>query len=478
MPDYSSRTDELLKEIDAMPASLPEEGRKKMREAVTAYVALRKAALDDLLKILEDASESATDTAGNWRSRCDSARSSLADPLENALKNVVLDAEAAAAGYRWQMETKAKEEQFFSTLSGINAASVRDYMVKNLKSLKDYTATLDEKWKKIASEEDKLQAEEQKLYKEMLDMTNGIIKTLAEKERTFQEKAVAAAAKAAAVAAKSKELSKAALEKIIEFVTGMGVEFPDEYGDLAAMGAEQLKDALEKWLANHALFKARVANYQALVQAEKGGILPLFRETREDVEEYWQKNGTEPAKRMIEGGKSSMDSWLSGLPTSAQKDDAKRFYDAAYAALEKHFKAVESAAADFEKKWNGIFKGALSPTVGDELVDSAAWRMNARTLAEIGTPDLVDALIKRMDGYYEVSFEEPLDQLKAAVEQFPEEHRANAVRAVEEVKKSVEASVRDRIKDMHRQIAESLNWFKPAEIEKVFDRGELKDALD
>jgi hypothetical protein len=338
-------------------------------------------------------------------------------------------------------------------------------MVNNLQGMKDYTQTLDEKWRRITGEEDKLHAEEQKLYQEMLDTTKRITQELAEKEKTVKEQA-----------GRGAQLILKGAEKgadIIEYV----LDLPDGSGDAIEKAAEALGDATEKWLESNAAIQGRAANYQALVQAEKGGILPLFKETRKQVEEYWEKNGVDKAKAMIDGGKSSLDSWLSGLPTSAQKDDAKRFYDAAYSALEARFKELESVAKDFESKWNGVFKGALAASTVDHLVESAPWRMNARTLAEIGTPALVDALIKNMDGYYELSFDESLDKLSQAVSQFPEERREEAKRAVEAVRKAAESSIRDRIKALQQKIGESLNWFQPSALEKTFSRDELKDTL-
>jgi hypothetical protein len=472
MPDYTSRADEMLKEIEAMQDKLPAEAPKKLRDAAAAYLALRKSALDDLLKILEDASTSTTNTANAWRSRCDQARSGVAAPFEDALKNVVMPAEAAALGYGWQMSTKVKEEQFFSTLCNINAAAVRDYMVNNQVGLKSYTQTLDEKWRRITSEDTKLQDEEQKLYQEMLETTKRITQELAEKEKTVKEQA----ARGGQVILKGVEKTSGLIvEGVKQF---FGVELPEGTSTAIEKGAEMLGEMTKGWLEANAAIQGRISNYRSLVQAEKGGILPLFRETRKEVAEYWDRNGVEKAKGMLDGGKSSLESWLSGLPTSAQKDDAKRFYDAAYKALEDRFKEMEAVASEFEKKWNGVFKGALATSTIDELVESAPWRMNAKTLAEIGTPALVNTLIKNMDGYYEESFDEPLNKLADAVSKYPEAQREDARRAVEAVRKSVEASIRDRIKTLQEKVAQSLNWFDASALEKTFDRGELKDSLE
>ncbi|MCP3136656.1 hypothetical protein [Pyxidicoccus xibeiensis] len=466
MPDYTSRADEMLKEIEAIQNKLPEDAARKLREAMSQYLSLRKACLDDLVKLVEDESSSNTSAAGQWRSRCEAVRSALAEPFENALRNLELPAPAAAAGYGWQMGNKVKEEQFFAALTEINVATVRDYLVANHQSLKEYSQTLDEKWKRITSETDTLQSEEQKAYQAMLQMTREIIKKFAEEERTLYEKARQAGQFVLSGAEQGLDL----LGEFIPWMKGVAA--------VISPAAERLKQLNEFWLQTNSMLFGRMGNYQSLVQAERGGILPLFKETRRQVEEYWQKNGLERAREMLNGGKSSLDGWLSACPTPAQKEDARRFYDAAYASLEKHLKNVEAVASEFERKWNGVFKGALSPSVADELIDGSAWRINARTLAEIGTPALVTSMVEKLDGYYEESFEEPLAHLRAQVKEFPEASRTDALRALDEVQKSVESSVRERIKALQQSVLSSLDWFRPGALEKAFSREDLRDALE
>lgn len=468
MPDYTSRADELIKEIEALQPRLPEEAAKKMRQAVADYLALRKACLDDLLQIASDQGSSTRETAGRWTDRCNSMRSSILQPFENQLKSIT-PPEALAIVSEWQGKTVTNEDKFFSSLAGVNAASVRDYLVANQQSLKDYTQTLDEKWKKITGEEDKLHTEEQKAYKEMLELTNKVVKDLSEKHRTAYEQIRKA---------EQEVLDVLKVEKAADVILkALDIKLHGA-GSVIKSAAQTVGLFNQIWLETNPAILGRMANYQALVQAEKGGVLPLFKETRKQVAEYWEKNGIDKAKNMVSGARSSLDNWLSSCPTSAQKDDAKRFYDAVYSAIEKHIAAVETTASEFEKKWNGVFKGALSSTVVDDLIDFNEWKMNARTFVEAGTFAAVDDLVKQMDGYYSSSFQDSLGQLKEMVSGLPEGSRAGALEAVEALRKEIESTIRDRIVAMHQQIANSLNWFQPGAIEKAFDRSELKGALE
>jgi hypothetical protein len=188
--------------------------------------------------------------------------------------------------------------------------------------------------------------------------------------------------------------------------------------------------------------------------------------------------------RMIGGlneskfGSSLESEWVSACPTYGQQDDARDFYKAAFERVERHLKAVESVAREFEDRWNGVFQGALAPKTVDELLDTAARRMNAETLVNIRTPSVIEGLLDKMDGYYEESFEEPLEKLKDKAADLSGEQKEEALRAVDLVRKRVEESVRARIKTFQSEVAASLKWFEADEIKKTLDRSELEDGLE
>lgn len=469
MADYTSRADELLKEIDALQPKLNEDAGKRMRQAVSDYLALRKACLDELVTIVSDQSESTKDTVSRWTSRCESMRGSIAAPFDNQIKPIA-PPEVLAAALEWQGKTVTSEDKFFSTLASINAASVRDYLVANQSSLKEYTATLDEKWKKITGEEDKLHADEQKAYAEMLELVRKVVKELSQKHKEAYEQMRSAAQEA---------VNFLKLDKVADVLLKAGGVKIHTLGSVIKATAQTVGFYNQIWLDTNPAIQARMANIQALIQAEKGGILPLFKETRKQVAEYWEKNGIDRAKNMVSSAKSSLDGWLSGCPTSAQRDDAKRFYDEAYGAIEKHIKVVEERASEFEKKWNGVFKGPLSSSVADDLVDAVEWKANARTLVEAATFASLDDLKKQMaGGYYDSSFEDSLVKMREMVAELPEGVRSEPLAMVDALKKEIETTVRDRVVAFQAQIAGSLDWFQPSSLEKALDHEPLKSDLN
>jgi hypothetical protein len=301
----------------------------------------------------------------------------------------------------------------------------------------------------------------------MVSMTKRIIDEFTEAERTAAEKIRYAG-----------QFPLLAIEKLggtMADLAGM----PDGIGEAAEKAAEYLREKNQQWLESNRALQGRAANYRALVQAEKGGVLPLFKETRKQVYEYWEKNNLERARDWMSKFRSSLESeWVSACPTYGQQDDAKDFYKEAFAHMEKHFKAVEDVAKRFEEKWNGVFKGALAPKTIDELVDSTSWRVNAETLISIRTPEVINKLLDQLDGYYEESLDKPLNDLKEKADDLAGEARQQTVDAVDRARKRVEESVRARIKQFQSDVGGSLRWFESDEIKRTLDRSELEGDLD
>ncbi|HEU5135417.1 MAG TPA: hypothetical protein VFU13_09775 [Steroidobacteraceae bacterium] len=460
MSSYSRRPEEMLRELAAMKPVLPEQTTKNIQAAIEKYKSWRAEALGKLLQVLEEDDDD--EFAREWKDLCDEFREDASDFLED---NIKLESDVAA-GTHFVLTMMARESKFFDELGKTNAAQVRDYLAKNRQSLAEYTRVLDDKWRAIVENGNRLQAEEKGIYQEMLASTRKIVGEFVAAERTAREKMAYAA-----------QFPLLAAEKLAGMFADL-IGGLDGTGELAEQIAKWLAEKNQAWLEGNSAIMGRIANYRALVNAEKGGVLPLFKETRREVYEYWEKNKVEVARDWIAKFRASVESeWVGRCPTSGQQDDARDFYKDALERIEKHFKAVESIAREFEDKWTGVFKGALSPNAMDELIDANSARVTAEELISIRTPEVITELLEKMDGYYEESLEKPLQRLADAVDDLPETARDEARRAVELAQSRVRQSVRDRIRIMQTEIGRSLNWFQPQEIQKALDRSELADEL-
>jgi hypothetical protein len=460
MSGYPKRPEEMLKELEAMKPVLPEQTVRNIQAAIEKYKSWRAEALGKLLKVLEEDDDD--EFAREWTDLCAEFREDASDFLED---NIRLESDVAA-GTHFVLTMMSRESKFFDELGKTNAAQVRDYLCRNRQSLADYTRVLDDKWRAIVENGNRLQAEERGIYQEVLANTRKIIADFVVAERTTKEKLSYAA-----------QFPLLAVEKLAgtaaDLLGGL-----DGTGELAEQIAKWLAEKNQAWLEGNTALIGRIANYRALVNAEKGGVLPLFKETRREVYEYWERNKVDVARDWIAKFRASLESeWAGRCPTSGQQDDARDFYKDAFERIDKHFKAVESIAREFEDKWTGVFKGALRPNAMDELIDMNTARVTAEELISIRTPEVITELLKNMDGYYEESLEKPLNRLEAALGDLPESGREEARRAIELARTRVRQSVKDRIKIMQQEIGRSLNWFAPQEIQKALDRSELEDAL-
>jgi hypothetical protein len=133
--DFSKRADELLKEIEAIKSVLPEQAVKNLQDAVDKYKSWRRDALEDLLAVLEEDDED--ESARSWSDLCNAMRADAPEFFEDALKNIQLSAEGAAAGYRSQLTVMENEGKFFEALGKANAAQVRDYLCATRESLRE-----------------------------------------------------------------------------------------------------------------------------------------------------------------------------------------------------------------------------------------------------------------------------------------------------------------------------------------------------
>lgn len=465
MSDFPRRTDEILKDLEELKTLLPEQALQNFTSAVARYKSWRAGVLDELLGLLNEGDDDPQERA--WQAKCADFSAKAADHFEECLKNITLATEAAAKGYRWQLTLMANEGKFFETLGKVNAAAVRDYLCIGRESLRTYTETLDQKWRAIVEEGNKLQADEKRIYDEMVSTSKRIIDELSLLDATMKEQM-----------AKTAAVSLFVIEKSADFFSPF-LDVPEVAGPLAEKAAELLREKLQAWIEFNTAQQNRVGNYRALLQAEKGGVLPLFKETRRQVYDYWDKNNLDRARDWIARFKQSLESdWISGCPTPGQQADAKEFYALAFERVEKHFKAVEELAKQFETKWNGVFKGALAPKTIDELTDNDAWRMNAETLVSIRTPEVINKLFDQLDGYYEESLVSPLNRLKEKANELLEPESKQAAAAADLAKKRIVESIRARITQFRSEVGASLRWFEPDEIRKQLDRDELKGALE
>jgi len=472
MSDYTYRAEELLDESTRIDPPLPAEYLSAYRDTVGNYMRQRNECLNALVELVADSEASHTDNASSWKSRCEAMGSQIESAFRSQLDLVSrVDGEhdLPALGGK-AVKAVDEEKQFFARLTEANAARYRDYLVVNAKDLGEFTGQLREIWERIMSDVEGAHEEERKSYAEIVEISRKAIDKLAEADRTAKEKAEKTGAKILSWANTIAKLGGAA-------AGAAGIDISDLLQSTVELGTEWGSAWLGLWADTNPLLMARIANYRNLLASEKGGVLPVFKQCRQQVYEYWNEKGTKTSSVWPDQARSALDDWKSRCATSAQRDDADRFSADVYSKIKERWQCVKDVGEEFEKKWSGIFYGPLQATTQDKLTDATWWKESADGLANLQVLDIGTAFLRNCDEIYGASLAEPLEQLESAAENLPDEQKDQMKEAVGKIKDQVQSEIAKRLAELHQRVGETMQWFRPDSIRETFDRSEMESLL-
>ncbi len=447
---------------------LGDEARRRHTEAIAQYMQSRNPCLNALLELIKDDNAGNRQNAPRWTSLCASMDRVPEDCFiaEIRILSAMVGVSPATLGEQAGRIIQT-EKQFFSTLANVNVAAVRDYLVANAQDLQTYTDGLSRAWEEIKQQSEEAHQDERDSYKEILELVNEGALRLAEDKNSLREKAAEIASRVFEATGR--------VASIIEYILNL----PEGTGDLIEKIMEFLKDRTEAWSKWNQYLAERYDKYRSLVDREKGGALPIFKECRQQVYDYWNEKGTKASRVWPNTARSSIDNWRSSCPTTGQRDDADRFSADVYKAIDEQWKKVEAVGKTFEEKWNGVFQGPLTPTTQDKLTDSIAWKQNANSLIAVGVVELAQAFLKDSDDVYGASLTEPIRQLQEAAEKLPDEveHKGEAVQAVIALRDKIRSEVADRLKSLQEQIDKAAKQLDRNTVEKLFDRSDIENLV-
>ena len=94
----------------------------------------------------------------------------------------------------------------------------------------------------------------------------------------------------------------------------------------------------------------------------------MFNKTRQDVDQYLRSNGIGQAQNYLDQAKAGIESWISGLPTTCQRDDGAVFRDDLNRPLDLVFKRTK----DLDDQFKAKFQGALLSPLSNETIETLA----------------------------------------------------------------------------------------------------------
>lgn len=448
---------------------LPDEYYSAYRDAVGNYMSMRNGCLNALLELVADESTGNTDNASRWRTLCSDALSGIEgcfrDQLELVSKIDGPNDLPALGGVA--VRAVDEEKQFFTRLADVNAAAMRDRLVCNAEELKQYTEQLGDIWERIMSDVEDSNKEQRASYDEIVALAKKAVNQLAEADRTQKEKAEKTGSKILWYASKLAG----------PVATALNIPIPDLAQSTFDILTEWGSAYLDLWTEIHPQLLTRLANYRSALSREEGGVLPVFRQCREQVHSYWNERGTRVSSVWPDLARASLDDWKSRCATSAQRDDADRFSADVYSKIKDRWRCVKDVADDFEKKWTGVFYGALAPTTQDQLTDAPHWKESCDALVSMEISEIGRAFLNNCDEIYGASLSDPIAQLKSAADNLPDEPKAQVKEAIQKIEEKIQSEIKDRIAALHQGIGKTLDWFTPDSIRQTFDRSELEKLI-
>ena len=255
----------------------------------------------------------------------------------------------------------AREAKFFEALGNSNAAQVRDFLVHNRASLADYRARSTTSGAQSSRTATSC-SPKKKLHDEMLATTRKIVGEFVVVDRTVKEKLAYMAQFPLTAASRSRTRPRISSTCPMAWVRRRQKP-PDAWPKRTRPETE----------GNQA-FMGRIANYKALLQAEKGGVLPLFKETRREVYEYWERNKVDVARDWMARFRESL---RAGGWDSARRQGSRKTPRISTRRVRAHGKALQGGRgrrARIRGQVDRRIQGSACTQTIDELVTAPPWQ--------------------------------------------------------------------------------------------------------
>jgi hypothetical protein len=363
---------------DGSPEGLAaEKEQKTISEAIKASGEIWSRQMERLTEILKETSPDKLQIAA-WNMAVADLRDGLATSLGNALRDIKTPTPRA----REFLTVAQVEDLKFCQALGLaqEAAASRDYIATYRKLLDEKIQALDAKWTKIMDVHKSFNGDEKS--------------AIADVEAVHREAAEA-------IANQQQEQNS----KILEAISNLGelTDVPEMIPDwwslpfkLLTINAERLFQMVDKR-------GARVLTYQAYFRQELGTVLPMFKEFRDDAEEFSKQyhyrkilEACERAKKVLHELKSN------DLTSIGLRAEADAFAGSPITALEKMAANAKEVWDKFVEKNQYKFFGPVGPEIAKAILSSEEWDEAYRKLMSSNLAELLEKWLNQTRSYFEI----------------------------------------------------------------------------
>jgi hypothetical protein len=487
---YGNRISELNDLLAQIPAAANDTINQNFTSLVKQYADLRQTAMNDMLDLMAKASASNLGTLSKWQARINRIRSDYKDLFARASNDLMLP---PAHQLFWSSALDA-EERFFDALSNIRTPQRIDDLLQHQDNLSKLFGALQDTWTFLLSQNDGMKTDEMRAMDDLDKMVQEILsemddywsKTLDNSQRVADAIARKIDQLKSALSNFLGEKLSAAGAAIVEIVKKWFIDenikpdgIPDDIDGPADAVLEQLKLMAEVAAEKARKYRETVHSYQDLVSKQKGSVLTMFNKTRQDVDQFLRSNGIGQAQSFLDQAKSGLDSWISGLPTSRQRDDGAAFRDDINRTLDLVFRRTKDLDDQFKSKFHGALLSPLSNETVETLSQQHLFR---EILDKIKDRDLPERLANIQEKLPEqvIKIDDKLRELVESVSgmsELPDEAKGVA----REMTGGFRDYLRDRIKSQVETLLPIIDELKkemiPSNLDQDLNREELKNML-
>jgi hypothetical protein len=378
--------------------------RELLGKAADEWLKARNEYLDKLVALV--AETRLDEQEREWVARVGEARSKLKDLFDSAWSS--LSGTPSVGAMHFVNIVRAEEDRFLAGLAGVKVAEGRDYIVKNQRNVEEQSRALQEKWRSLTEQEKGLFEQELKIACELEEMIKKVVDEAVVKNRTAREKVesvVAVGVKLGAAAIPNQTLSTLA----------------DAVADLALLYVNAGEYA-----------RTRTVTFSYLMDSDAGGIYPLFLATRQETQEFVEKNDFLHAKERWQLAKDALERLVSDAATSAQKSDAGVFKEEILRRLSTHLTLTELTFNEFVSRHRSRFFGPISDETLEAIAEPHAWENEWRVFDQLALDAKLREWRRLSENYWDADLSGVSDEAKASMKEHVRGRLDELIRALSE----------------------------------------------
>ncbi len=469
MGDYDARLNEMKEQLKTAAVGADERVVRRLEDALSQWGNERESMLDDLVDHVDRASATNKGTSDRWKSRIDSGRQKVGSLLGEAVKDQML---SAGLQLFWAKALEL-ENAFLENLNATTSAKLLDDLHAHQDGLGKMIAELADKWRYLLQQDQAIETDEMRVIDEIDRLIQDVLWQVTPIKQKLLDASDAIEEKAHKVI---EELGEGPAAEITAEVINriFGTQFDSTTVEAGAPWLATKVNELEAKLSQH---ERNVRAYRDLLAREKGTVLAVFKQNREQVDRYMRENAVENAKVWRDQAVGQLEAWAGARATSGQQQDANTFANKIETAVNKVWDQTEDFDEQFRKEFEGLFWGSLRSERIEELIEEAKFNERTQRLPARATIDTLTATADMLDdGGGKLA-----DKALAPLRDLPDGLTATARELVllrdKELRDKLSSTLESQFRSLLPVIADLRKMFDENRLRQDLGREELKSQL-